>query len=158
MITAAPSRGLPVGPADVAVMVASAAGQQSSAVREAVIRMPACPERLGKIRRTARALLALWEVPEESRDDAEIIIAELAANAVLHGRAHVDVALSKNEALLRITVTDHGSPRTGLPQHRENDGECGRGLVMVSRLASGVAIDRRNIGWSVHASMRLANV
>ncbi|MFE1247710.1 ATP-binding protein [Streptomyces sp. NPDC058735] len=78
--------------------------------------------------------LRCWGIP---LDPAERIVAELAANAVTHGRVpgrDFRLTLYVVGGTLRIEVTDTRGDR--LP-HRETaapDGESGRGLVLVEAL------------------------
>jgi anti-sigma regulatory factor (Ser/Thr protein kinase) len=72
-----------------------------------------------------------------ARETAELLAAELIANAVVHagqGNA-VSVAVAVNAACIRIEVSDSG--QWGIPRRRSpgNDEECGRGLQLVNQLA-----------------------
>jgi anti-sigma regulatory factor (Ser/Thr protein kinase) len=90
--------------------------------------------------RLARLLTAeqlrSWGLP---LDPAELIVAELAANAVTHGRVpgrDFRLLLYVVGDALRIEVTDtHG---TRLPRIRQadQDADSGRGLVLVDALAA----------------------
>ncbi|MEU6891135.1 ATP-binding protein [Streptomyces sp. NPDC046557] len=101
---------------------------------------------LSSTRRGARLarLLAVtelrsWDVPPSLTERAEQIVAELAANAVFHGRVQgrdfrLGLALAPTPRALRIEVTDaRGDRMPVLPQPA--DGETGRGLLLVSALA-----------------------
>ncbi|WP_316755406.1 ATP-binding protein [Streptomyces herbicida] len=107
-------------------------------------------QQLSSTRRGARLarLLAVaefqaWQVPPSVAERAEQIVAELAANAALHGRVqgrdfrltlHFDPAAG----LLRIAVTDARGDRVPRPATdftEPPDAESGRGLLMVTALA-----------------------
>ncbi|MER8088323.1 ATP-binding protein [Streptomyces sp. NPDC087532] len=98
--------------------------------------------------RLARRLVSLrldeWGYPytSEPNETMTLIAAELAANAVRHGRVPGrDFHLRLTETggrTLRIEVTDtrtESLPPAGVPQCPAADEESGRGLLLVSRLA-----------------------
>ncbi|WP_408051744.1 ATP-binding protein [Streptomyces sp. HO565] len=105
---------------------------------------------LSSTRRGARLarLLAVgqlrsWEVSPGVTEQAEQIVAELAANAALHGRVHsrdfrLGLSFDPATGLLRITVTDaRGECLPAPPAECETplDAESGRGLLLVAALA-----------------------
>ncbi|MFF0108010.1 ATP-binding protein [Streptomyces hirsutus] len=87
--------------------------------------------------------LRAWETSPDVTDRAEQIIAELAANAALHGRVqgrHFRLALAHDPAagVLRLAVTDARGDRFPLPvtdSDRSPNDESGRGLLIVTALA-----------------------
>ncbi|MEU3188540.1 ATP-binding protein [Streptomyces sp. NPDC006923] len=74
---------------------------------------------------------------EEGAATASLLIAELTANAALHGRVrgrHARLALTLTAGTLRIEVTDARGDR--LPEPGPGgDGESGSGLLLVASLA-----------------------
>ncbi|MEU5512910.1 ATP-binding protein [Streptomyces griseoaurantiacus] len=93
--------------------------------------------------------LAEWGLPygTEAHDTAVLVVAELAANAVLHGRVPGrDFALSllhdETRGTLRIEVTDtHPAfPVRGTPAPEE---DAGRGLLLVEALATDWGVQGR---------------
>ncbi|MFE9921488.1 ATP-binding protein [Streptomyces sp. NPDC005774] len=90
-----------------------------------------------------RWLAAQQGRPEPADDDstatASLLIAELTANAALHGRVrgrNARLALTLTPATLRIEVTDARSERLPAPTPAADaDGESGRGLLLVALLA-----------------------
>ncbi|MBD9730594.1 ATP-binding protein [Streptomyces sp. H28] len=91
-----------------------------------------------------RWLAAQQERPEVAADDdstaaASLLIAELTANAALHGRVrgrHARLALTLTPVVLRIEVTDARGDRRPAPAlSADADGESGRGLLLVTSLA-----------------------
>ncbi|WP_326828421.1 ATP-binding protein [Streptosporangium sp. NBC_01810] len=103
---------------------------------------PGRPDRIPAVRRFIRFLL------EDStcRDDAEQIVAELVANAVAHTssgreRGTFIVELTRRTTLVRVTVYDRGwgaTPRFGTRRDADPLAEHGRGLAVVTALASKV--------------------
>ncbi|QKV91687.1 ATP-binding protein [Streptomyces sp. NA02950] len=99
--------------------------------------------------------LDAWECPSELSGDAAAIVAELAANAVTHGRVagrDFEVELVLTGSTLRIEVADTRAGRRPEVAVPGPDCESGRGLLLVSALATrwGVA-ERRGPGKTVRA-------
>ncbi|MCF2126259.1 ATP-binding protein [Strepomyces sp. STD 3.1] len=103
-------------------------------------------QRLSSTRRGARLarLLAVeqltaWEVSPLVIERAEHVVAELAANAALHGRVQGrDFLLTLDDAAgtLRVAVSDtRGEHLPAIPLERSPDHESGRGLLLVDALA-----------------------
>ncbi|GFN04583.1 hypothetical protein Smic_31390 [Streptomyces microflavus] len=93
------------------------------------------------------AHLGAWGLPSES---AAHIVAELAANASVHGRVQgrdFQLTLAVSGRTLRIEVTDtrgdSAPPGPGAVKAPEDDSEHGRGLLIVEALADhwGIAPD-----------------
>jgi anti-sigma regulatory factor (Ser/Thr protein kinase) len=72
-----------------------------------------------------------WGVPSEV---AELVVSELAANAVVHAGSGFTVALADDAGTLRIEVQDDGRGAPAIP-HAGIDATHGRGLLLVERLA-----------------------
>ncbi|MFL9654498.1 ATP-binding protein [Streptomyces sp. PB17] len=105
-------------------------------------------QRLSSTRRGARLarLLAVerltaWETSPHVIERAEHVVAELAANAALHGRVQGHdflLALTPDDAAgtLRIAVSDtRGECRPVILPKQSPDDESGRGLLVVDALA-----------------------
>ncbi|MEU3036538.1 ATP-binding protein [Streptomyces griseoaurantiacus] len=92
-----------------------------------------------------RWLAAQQDRPEaDAADDddmatASLLIAELTANAAVHGRVRgrdARLALTLTPTTLRIEVTDARGDRMPVrPREADADGESGRGLLLVTTLA-----------------------
>lgn len=105
-------------------------------------RLAATPSGARQARRLAVEKFAAWGLPPE---DPALIVAELAANAVTHGRVPgrgFRIGLALAGGVLRIEVTDTRGDR--VPGIRDADGcaEAGRGLVLVDALADRWGVDR----------------
>lgn len=78
---------------------------------------------------------------DDSAATASLLIAELTANAALHGRVrgrNARLALALTPATLRIEVTDARGERLPAPTSvadADSEGESGRGLLLVASLA-----------------------
>ncbi|MGP3984803.1 ATP-binding protein [Streptomyces sp. KR80] len=104
-----------------------------------------------------------WGIPlrTELSDRAALIVAELAANAVTHGRVpgrDFEMCLSLLPDTLRIEVSDTRTERRPpLPvavSVPPCDCEAGRGLVLVSALAARwTVVDRFPVGKTVRAEL-----
>ncbi|MFE6284260.1 ATP-binding protein [Streptomyces sp. NPDC057877] len=107
---------------------------------------------------TARHAAERWladqqDCPEVAADEedaatASLLIAELTANAALHGSApgrHARLALTLTADTLRIEVTDARGDH--LPQPAPGgDGESGRGLLLVASLADAWGCEPHHLG------------
>ncbi|CAL9379376.1 hypothetical protein SUDANB1_01033 [Streptomyces sp. enrichment culture] len=104
--------------------------------------------RLSSTRRGARLarLLAVerltaWDISPRVIERAEHVVAELAANAALHGRVQgrdflLALTLDDAAGTLRIAVSDmRGERRPAIPPERGPDHQSGRGLLLVDALA-----------------------
>ncbi|WP_240981942.1 MULTISPECIES: ATP-binding protein [unclassified Streptomyces] len=83
--------------------------------------------------------LHFWGAPQDITERAEQVVAELAANAVLHGAVpgrdfRLGLALDTAAGTLRIEVTDARGDRLPVVT---GEGEGGRGLPLVAALTEG---------------------
>lgn len=108
--------------------------------------LSAAPSAVGEARALVREFLGAMVRAQ----DAELIVSELATNAVLHSRSRdggtFTLALSLKPGSLRVEVVDGGPPARPAPadpmesfRPGENEafpyGESGRGLIIVHALA-----------------------
>ncbi|MFC7817754.1 ATP-binding protein [Streptomyces sp. NPDC057367] len=107
--------------------------------------------------------LDAWGVPYGSAvsDTAALLVAELAANAVTHGRVpgrDIEVRLRLDVYTLRIDVSDsRGERRPGMSESTvAPEAERGRGLLLVDALADRWGVfDRVPVGKTVRAELDL---
>ncbi|MFF2328738.1 MULTISPECIES: ATP-binding protein [unclassified Streptomyces] len=110
-------------------------------------------------RRLAVHQLDAWGVPygSELSENAALVVAELAANAVLHGHVKgrdFELRLLNMADTLRIEVSDARGER-GPERRRPRDGaESGYGLHLVEALATSWGVTDRVVGKTVWAELR----
>ena len=116
----------------------------SAAKDEAVLELANELSTVAVARRFVRDKLAEWGI-DEPVDDAQLVVSELAANALTHAHSSYRVRLAANEAALRIEVDDDGTG-TPEPQPLTDDEEHGRGLHLVGALAASWGMDIADTG------------
>ncbi|HEX3948103.1 MAG TPA: ATP-binding protein [Acidimicrobiales bacterium] len=89
------------------------------------------PRQVGDARRFARAAVEGWGL---KADDLELVVGELAANAVLHARSPYALSLHHDDGLLLVEVSD-SNVRYPLVADAPARSLSGRGLGIVARLA-----------------------
>ncbi|WP_327415702.1 ATP-binding protein [Streptomyces sp. NBC_01233] len=97
--------------------------------------LAATPRGARQARQLAVEKIAEWGLPTEG---PTLIVAELAANAVTHGRGpgrDFRIALTLADGVLRIEVADTRGDRVPRIRDAEGDAEGGRGLMLVEALA-----------------------
>ncbi|MGW1779114.1 ATP-binding protein [Streptomyces sp. NPDC002143] len=117
----------------------------ASPIRNFDVRLSPTPRGARLARLLATEQLRSWGLPLEPADH---IVAELAANAVTHGRVpgrDFQLLMYVIGDALRIEVTDTRGDRMPCLRQAAGDGESGRGLVLVDALADrwGVTEGRR---------------
>ncbi len=124
-------------------------------------RLSCTPRGARLARRLTAQQLAEWGYPHDSdaNDAAQHVVAELAANAVTHGRVpgrdfELRLLLLPPDTL-RIEVSDaRGDRRLRMVPRWEID-EAGRGLIIVSVLARTWGVAEREVGKTVWAELPL---
>ncbi|MFR9794613.1 ATP-binding protein [Streptomyces sp. MS06] len=116
---------------------------------------PGFPEEVSRARRWTRDILRESPLAE----DAELIVSELSANAILHtasgresGSFHLALAVSPQVIALSVT-DDGGAANAPKVEHQDQDAEHGRGLGMVSALAHRVVVHTSQAGHTVTAEL-----
>ncbi|WP_443065968.1 ATP-binding protein [Streptomyces sp. NBC_00503] len=116
--------------------------------------LSATPRGARLARRLAGAQLAAWGIPYGCAlaEDVELVVGELAANAVLHGRVagrDFEVRLGYDGLRVRVEVSDARGDREPPGVVAAVDpwsAECGRGLVLVEAVAREWGVRPRGVG------------
>lgn len=89
---------------------------------------------------------------DDAVEDAKLVVTELAANAMQHGRSDYTVALSRHEGQVVLTVGDSGA---GGPRVEELTpaGSSGRGMALVEAMSTGWGCLKAPVGKLVWASL-----
>lgn len=135
----------------------------STPTDELTQRLSCTPRGARLARRLTAQQLAEWGYPHDSdvNDAAQHVVAELAANAVTHGRVpgrdfELRLLLLPEDTL-RIEVSDaRGDRRLRMASRWEVD-EAGRGLIIVSILARTWGVAERDVGKTVWVQLPLKN-
>ncbi|MET9294323.1 ATP-binding protein [Streptomyces sp. NPDC003077] len=149
------------------------APRPTSKIREELVpvhvfaqRFSSTPRGARLARRLALHQLDVWGVPygSEASDTAALLVAELAANAVTHGRVpgrDFEVVVTLLGRTLRIEISDtRGEARPATPDVPRTEppptAESGRGLLLVEALADRWNVqDRVPVGKTVVAELDL---
>lgn len=103
-------------------------------------------------RRLVTDALRRWGHDDKRLADAQLIVTELATNAIVHARTAFSVHARDHGSGVRISVSDssHAEPSVGDPAQ---DDLSGRGLWLVSRLASRWGVELTEDGKTVWAEL-----
>ncbi|WP_327306230.1 ATP-binding protein [Streptomyces sp. NBC_01298] len=101
-----------------------------------------------------------WGIPDRSglSEDAGLLVAELAANAVTHGRVQgrdFELRMSLLPGALRIEVSDARRDRRPAVRPHEYGAETGYGMRLVDAVAADWGVRDRVVGKTVWAELRL---
>jgi DNA-binding NarL/FixJ family response regulator len=117
---------------------------------DAVLDLPQDLASVRSARRFVRKILTEWNLLP-LMDDAQLVVSELAANAITHAASDYRVRLTSSSRMLRIEVRDGGTG-TPEPQPQSTTNEHGRGLLMVASIAASWGIERsegrRKLVWA----------
>jgi anti-sigma regulatory factor (Ser/Thr protein kinase) len=102
-------------------------------------------------RRFVADTLTVWG-REHVIDDASLVVAELATNAVVHARSEFIVAVSSDDDAVRLSVRD-ASPALPTVRDPHANSVSGRGLMLVAAIARRWGIELVNDGKVVWAEL-----
>lgn len=108
------------------------------------------PELVTAARTFVRDRLLAWEAGEHL-DAALLIASELVTNAILHARTSLELRLDLDRESLRVEVYDE-NPRLPALAPCPPEATSGRGLALVTRLATAWGMENRGDGkvvWAV---------
>ncbi len=97
------------------------------------IRLDAEPLSVGRARRFCTSTLRGWGATPDLVETCELLVSELATNAVLHARTPFTVMIER-QPVLRVEVHD-GDPRPPHPRDYGPEASSGRGLHLVEMLS-----------------------
>ncbi|MEV8316250.1 ATP-binding protein [Streptomyces sp. NPDC059900] len=129
--------------------------EYTSTIRVWGLTCPGFPEEVSRARRWTRDILRDSPLAE----DAELIVSELSANAILHtasGHQSGSFSLTVEVApqIIALSVTDDGGTGTAPKvEHQDEEAEHGRGLDMVSAIAHRIVVHDSDKGHTVTAEL-----
>ncbi len=99
-------------------------------------------------RRLAEAALAGADLCPVVLRHVKLLVSELITNAMQHGRPPIEFSLNFDEQCISVEVTDFGE---SMPVHPQSGGDPtrGRGLLIVSKIASQWGTRRHQVGKTV---------
>jgi anti-sigma regulatory factor (Ser/Thr protein kinase) len=106
-------------------------------------RFPRKPQSVSAARHFVRE--ALHECERDLVDAAELMVSELASNALQHAHSGFEITVDTAGRRVRVGVRDtgHGAPQLRSPEPREHSG---RGLRVVEELSAAWGVSRRGQG------------
>ncbi|MDP8969647.1 MAG: ATP-binding protein [Actinomycetota bacterium] len=102
-------------------------------------------------RRFVGATLTAWSCSELA-DVAELLTTELVTNALLHARTDLQLHLHRRDERVRIEVED-GNSHLPAVRNYDEEGQTGRGMVLVEALAAAWGADQTERGKVVWAEV-----
>jgi anti-sigma regulatory factor (Ser/Thr protein kinase) len=133
-----------------------------TAAQSMCCRLSRDPAQVGRARKQAREALLRWGLAGHA-DLAELIVSELATNAIRHGDGVVHVCVSFARCDLRVEVHDDAAGRWPVRRQAAAEDESGRGLALLDGLIGlhggcrGVTHDGTGRRKTVYVMICLAN-
>ncbi|MEV6944522.1 ATP-binding protein [Streptomyces sp. NPDC051172] len=127
---------------------------------EHVFPLPHAPGAVSAVRRRIRTILSDWDLTADLTEDVLLVASELLTNAVVHALPPATLSLSRSEVdrcgAVRVEVTDMGPvTATGLPASALDPDEHGRGLDIVTALATRCGVHVHSGGTSRWAELQV---
>lgn len=120
---------------------------------EASAALPADPRSVGDARHFAARTLRDWRLVDLV-DRVELLVSELATNAVLHARTPLTVRLRRGSGEISLYVCDE-SPAPPLLRRFSVESATGRGLRLVASLAAAWGVESDGTGKCVWCTVPL---
>ena len=111
------------------------------------------PHAPGDARGHVRRVCRRWQIDDEAREAAEIVVTELVTNAVEHAESAAVVEVERRPSSFRLTVRDYDLsvvPQAHLP---DPTSPRGRGLAMVAAVARDWGVEPHDDGKTIWAEM-----
>ena len=118
------------------------------------VSLPAEPASIARARRFVRGALESLGA-QAAADDAELLISELATNALLHARSPFTIEVTRRQDRVRLCIVD-GSPIAPKIRSFADDATTGRGLQLVQTLSAAWGVEPRRPGKTVWVELLLA--
>ncbi|MER5739472.1 MULTISPECIES: ATP-binding protein [unclassified Streptomyces] len=121
---------------------------------EFTLRLTPTPRGARLARLLAAHQLRDWGVAGPAAEAAELVVAELANNAVRHGRVpgrDFELRMERDGEHVRIELSDARGERRPLPSRQPDEG--GYGLLLVTALATAWGVKDRTVGKTVWATV-----
>ncbi len=107
--------------------------------------LPTGPAGVTAARQAARQTLEGWGVNSaEALETLELLVSELASNVVKHAAGRASLRLVRDGDVVRIEVADTDPTHVPVEQDVDVSAQSGRGLLLVSSLATSWGYDRDN--------------
>jgi serine/threonine-protein kinase RsbW len=121
------------------------------------MRLPFSPASVPEARRRLKGWMAEAGLPQDTMDDARLVLSELVANSVRHARPLSDgnilIGWERDADDVVITVTDGGGPTVPRQVHATSSALAGRGMTIVEALASRWWTERSPTRQTVHVQL-----
>lgn len=114
-----------------------------------VTRLPGDPSAVPTARRFACQAVAGYGGNAEVLDKTRLLVTELTTNAVVHARSPIRLSVAPVDASMRVEVRDDDPRPLQPPRKPDIDATSGRGLWLVSRLATAWGVNRNELGKTV---------
>ena len=95
----------------------------------------------GAARARTRGVLTDWRLPHLF-DPVALVVSELVANAVRHGRPPVDLLLRRSGRSIRVEIHDEAPVPLLRPVEASPEAESGRGLAIVEEVADDAGLEQ----------------
>jgi anti-anti-sigma factor len=111
-------------------------GRRNDRTRHVHERFPPVPDSVAEARALTLAICASWNVPVRAVEQVQVIVTELAGNAVRHARTSFELTLRCSARFVHVRVHDRSSHPARLRGPASPDAEAGRGLMLVDAFAT----------------------
>jgi len=108
--------------------------------------LPATPDCVTLARHATRRHLSSVGVSSELVDTAELLVSELTSNVVRHTGSRPTLRVVRHDDLIRIEVGDSRPDHVPIEGDVDPDAVSGRGLLVVSTLATSWGYERNDYG------------